>query len=319
MLATYAHDGADIIHNHGLWLLPNRYARLAARDAGIPLVISPRGMLEPWARQRSRLKKWIAWRLFESANMHAAAAFHATSAEEARSIRDCGIRAPIAVIPNGVAASMLSPSGRVPDRSLVPGIGAHRYVVFMSRLHPKKGLEMLLAAWNIVRPEYPDVRLLLAGPDLTGYRPTLERRASELGLDDSVIFAGPLDGEPKSAALTHADLFVLPSFSENFGIVVAEALAHGTPVITTTGTPWNRLVSRECGWWVEPTLDALARALRQGLALSDHERRAYGERGRALVRETCSWDAIASDTAAFYRWIRDDGCRPSLAPTFLAE
>jgi glycosyltransferase involved in cell wall biosynthesis len=319
LLLAQARDGADILHNHGLWLLPNRYARVAARRAGIPLVISPRGMLEPWARRRSRVKKWVAWHLFESANLRAATAFHATSVDEARSIRACGIRAPIAIIPNGVAESMLAPTGVVPERSLVPGVGDRPYVLFMSRLHPKKGLEMLLAAWHALRGELRDTRLLVAGPDLTGYGPVIERRARELQITDSVVFHGALDGIVKSAALTHAAVFVLPSFSENFGLVVGEALAHGLPVITTTGTPWRALETHQCGWWIEPTVDALVGALREALALTGPERRGYAERARSLVRENHSWDAIGSDTATFYRWIRDENCRPSSAPPFLAE
>jgi glycosyltransferase involved in cell wall biosynthesis len=312
-------DGADIVHNHGLWLLTNRDARIVARRARVPLVISPRGMLEPQARRRGRFKKWVAWRLSESTNMRAAAAFHATSVEEARSIRACGVRAPIAVIPNGVAESMLSPTGAAPARSLVAGVGDRRYVLFMSRLHPHKGLESLLDAWAAIQRESPDVRLIIAGPDVIGYQPFLERRARDLHVSDTVIFPGALDGERKSAALEHADAFVLSSLSESFGIVIAEALAHGLPVITTTGTPWQRLVTHECGWWVDPTVDALVGALREALALSPQQRRGYAQRGRALVREICSWSAIASDMATFYRWICDDRCKPPLAPTFLAE
>jgi glycosyltransferase involved in cell wall biosynthesis len=266
-------------------------------------------MLEPWARRRARVKKWIAWQLFESANLGAARAFHATSAEEAESIRACGVRAPIAVIPNGVAAQ-----APVADAPPVRG----RYVLFMSRLHPKKGLEMLLDAWSAVRGAHPDVRLVISGPDLIDYRPTLERKARTLALGESTLFHDPLHGEAKSSALAKAEVFVLPSFSENFGIVVAEALSHGTPVITTRATPWASLEENRCGWWIDPTVDALTSALSTALALSPDERRAYGDRGRALVRDSCSWDAIAADTAAFYRWICEDNCRPSLAPTFLA-
>jgi glycosyltransferase involved in cell wall biosynthesis len=319
LLSKEARAGADIVHNHGLWLFPNRYAMLAAQAAGIPLVISPRGMLEPWARQRGRLKKWIAWRLFEGTNIRSAAAFHATSAGEARSIRACGVRAPIAIIPNGVAESMLVQGSEIPARSLVPGGGDRRYVLFMSRLHPKKGIEMLLAAWKAIQFEHADLSLLVAGPDLDSYRPVLERRARELGVADTVTFHGPIDGEEKSATLTHAEVFVLPSFSENFGIVIAEALAHGAPVITTTGTPWQSLELNQCGWWIDPNVDALVGALRKALALSRQERQDYAERGKALARNTCSWDAIARDTVSFYRWIRDDHCRPSPAPPFLAE
>lgn len=318
LLKTATRGECDIVHNHGLWLQPNRYARLTAKAVSASLVISPRGMLESWARGQKRLKKWVGWHLFEAANIHAATAFHATSVEEARSIRDCGVRAPIAIIPNGVGEATLALDGDVPERSLVPGPPGGRYVLFMSRLHPKKGLEMLLSAWAALRSDFPDVRLLVVGPDLTGYTSTLRRRAQALGIEESVTFHGALDGRRKAAAYAHAAVFVLPSFSENFGIVVGEALAHGIPVVTTTATPWRSLEANKCGWWVDPNVDAIRRAIREALSLSEAQCREYGERARALARSSDSWDVIATKTAAFYRWIRDDRCSPSTAPPFLA-
>jgi len=319
LLARVARD-ADIVHNHGLWLFPNRYARIAAERAGVALVTSPRGMLEPWSRNRARLKKLIAWQLYESANVRGATAFHATSDEEARSIRACGVRAPIAVIPNGVGAPTSLTGARAAElRASLPGVGQKRYVLFLSRLHPKKGLELLLDAWRLIHDELRDVHLLIAGSDRTGYRATLEAKARDLGISDSVTFAGWIDGDLKGAAFANAEVFVLPSFSENFGTVVAEALSHGLPVITTTATPWKELAERRCGWCIDIGVAPLARSLREALTLSSHDRAEFAERGRALVRDRFSWERIASDMVTFYRWVSCERCRAAAAPTFLAE
>jgi glycosyltransferase involved in cell wall biosynthesis len=134
-----------------------------------------------------------------------------------------------------------------------------------------------------------------------------------------VTFVGSLDGDLKSAAFANAEVFVLPSFSENFGIVVAEALAHGAPVITTKATPWRSLVDHRCGWWIDTGVEPLVTALRAALVLSSAERADRAARGRALVRERFSWGPIAAAMAEFYAWICDEHCRPAVAPPFLAE
>jgi glycosyltransferase involved in cell wall biosynthesis len=309
---------SDVVHNHGVWLLPNRYARLASERAAVPLVISPRGMLDPWSRRRGRIKKLAAWHLYERSNIRAAAAFHATSDEEARSIRACGVRVPIAVIPNGVDVPACIDSLRSAElRARLPG-GDKRYVLFLSRLHPKKGIELLLAAWRTVHDEQPNVHLLIAGGDEGGYRATLEEHASRLGVAASVTFTGPIDGELKAIAYANAHVFVLPSFSENFGIVVAEALAHGAPVIATKATPWEVAATHGCGWWIDVGAAPLVNALRSALAASEQERCDMAARARLLAHDRFAWGPIAKDMANFYQWICDDHCRPSTAPGFLA-
>jgi glycosyltransferase involved in cell wall biosynthesis len=379
---------ADIVHNHGLWMWPNAYAREAAVAARKPLVISPRGMLEAWSLNRSRWRKAVAWRLFEKKNLQSAAMFHATAASEARSIEESfshrltridadrvraaaqtglgenartkvtlGARGaslneedlrltnlklktttgvPVVVAPNGVD---------LPDLELRPGRGmleerfpelkGRRWVVFMSRLHPKKGIDVLLRAWraqqNVEQGKTEGVSvkqcfgravqdgrqegerrqqtetlphrhtetprrgavLVLAGSDLTGYRREVEKMVRELGVQDSVVIAGEVQGKMKDALLANADLFVLPSYSENFGIVVAEAMAWGRPVIASTGTPWKEVAEVGAGWWVKPEEEALAGALAQAIGKGREELEAKGARGRALVQERYTWSAPA--------------------------
>jgi glycosyltransferase involved in cell wall biosynthesis len=286
---------ADVVHNHGLWMWPNAYAREAAVAAQRPLVISPRGMLEPWALGRSRFKKAVAWWLFERANLHRAALFHATAESEARSIRSLRLSAPVVVVPNGVDCPDLE---QAPARSILeddfPILRGRRWVAFLSRLHPKKGLDVLLHAWvSCVGHESAGRVLVLAGPDLTGYRERVESMVRHMGLSESVVLTGELEGEAKSALLAHAELFVLPSYSENFGLVVAEAMSWARPVITTTATPWTDLPGAGAGWCVPPEAGPLAAAMREAFSISSDRLDAMGLAGRRLVESRFRWKDAA--------------------------
>jgi glycosyltransferase involved in cell wall biosynthesis len=294
----------QIIHQHGIWApMTYRLGRFAVRR-GVPLVISPHGMLEPWALRHHVFRKRLAWVLYQYRNLKAAAVLHATSAGEASQFRRLGLPGPVAVIPLGVR-----PVSPVPlDPAAVTAVKDRRQVLFLSRIHPKKGLALLLEAWAAT--EVPDWELVIAGIDQGRHQADMETLAARLGLGDRVRFAGPLFGVAKDTAFRRADLFVLPSHSENFGIVVAEALQYGLPVITTTGTPWRHLPAESCGWCVEPAVAALAGALREALALSDEERRAMGRRGLELVERDHRWPRVAAQFGDLYRWAAGVGPRP---------
>ena len=344
---------ADVVHNHGLWMWPNAYAREAAVAVGKPLISSPRGMLEAWSLGRSKLRKAVAWRLFERKNLQSAAMFHATAESERESIRnvfshgsaridtdsfsaeDLGGKScssekakeiPIVVAPNGVDLPDL---GRRPGREVLetrfPELRDRRWVVFMSRLHPKKGVDVLLRAWRnqqnveqgawgmeqgagVENPgggESLSPVLVLAGSDLIGYRKDIERMIKELGLEDSVVITGEVAGEEKDCLLANAVVLVLPSYSENFGIVVAEAMAWGRPVIASTGTPWKEIADVGAGWWVKPEEDVLAGALAEALGQGREELDAMGAKGRALVERSYTWEAPAAKLVRAYEEISD--------------
>jgi glycosyltransferase involved in cell wall biosynthesis len=176
-----------------------------------------------------------------------------------------------------------------------------RQVLYLGRLHPLKGLEILLDAWaTVTRPGAAagPWELVIAGPDEQGTRARLEAQARTLGLTN-LTFPGPLYGEAKRRALAEADLFALPSRTENFGIAVAEALAAGLPVITTKGTPWSE-IEGSCGWWVDANAGSIAQALAAAMRLSDAERAAMGARGRELVAAKYQWDAVGRAMAGLY-------------------
>ena len=289
-----------IVHDHGLWLPSNHAAARAARRAVCPFVVSVRGMLTPWSLEQSRAKKRVAWAIYQRRDLKSAALFHATAETEAEDIRRAGLRQPIALIPNGVELPEEYGTRR-PDE-------ATRQAIFLSRLHPKKGLLNLVQAWAQVRPE--GWELILAGPDADGHRAEIERTIEEAGIADAVRFTGTVGDDAKWDLYRRADLFVLPTFSENFGIVVAEALAAGIPVITTTGAPWQDLETHKCGWWIDIGVEPLVGALRDAMARSDGERQEMGQRGRKLVETTYSWEHVAEQMGAVYGWLLGQGEKP---------
>ena len=329
-------QNTDIVHNHGLWMWPNAYAREAAVAAAKPLIISPRGMLESWSLNRSKLRKAVAWRLFEKRNLQSAVMFHATSGEEKNSIEEFishrltrmtedsfsggdpagksslsekAKKVPVVVAPNGVdLPDLMRKPGREILESKFPKLKDRRWVVFMSRLHPKKGIDVLLRGWARQKEESLGLLvssslspvLILAGSDLIGYRKDIERMIKELGLGDSVVITGEVAGEEKDCLLANAEVFVLPSYSENFGIVVAEAMAWGRPVIASMGTPWQEVADVGAGWWVKPEEDALAVALAEELGKGREELDAMGAKGRALVEERYGWSVPAERLTKAY-------------------
>ena len=220
-------------------------------------------MLEPWALEFKARKKKIAWMLYQQRIIASADVVVATSEQECNNIKQMFPRLPVAIIPNGV--NMPSVTEVLTNNRNVDRV---RTVLFMSRIHPVKNLTGLLHAWSSLSREVVDGwRLQIAGPDEAGYAEEVMLQIRELCLHDTVELIGAIDEDHKEAVLQSADIFVLPSFTENFGLVVAEALAYGLPVIATTGTPWQDLPRRGCGWWVAPGSDTLTEALRQAMIM----------------------------------------------------
>jgi glycosyltransferase involved in cell wall biosynthesis len=291
---------AQIIHANGLWTAPTLYPAWAARRSAAILVCSPRGTLSPVALVRSAYRKRIFWLLAQRGAVADAALLHATSEQEYRDIRAFGLRQPVVVIPNGVD---------VPETLARRRRGGRRRLLYLGRLHPIKGLETLLQAWAQVAPEFDDWELRLVGPGEEAYVARLTRLAADLRLP-RVAFAGPSYGAEKTREYQSAELYVLPSLSENFGMSVAEALAHGLPVITTHGAPWSGVEARDCGWWVPGATEAIAWALRQALAKNPPALAQMGARGRDWMLANYSWKSVARSMEQAYEWIRHGGELP---------
>ena len=294
----------DVLHDHGAWLPSNIAAAWVARRAAVPFVATPRGMVTEWSLSHQTWKKRIAWPLYQKWIFQQASFFHATAQAEVDNLRALRMTQPAAVVPNGVEIPESLPDTSETDE---------KRALFLSRIHPKKGLPMLLEAWDQLRPERWTLELV--GPSENEHRAELEAQARDLGLGDSVVFSGPVDDADKWQKYATADLFVLPTYSENFGIVVAEALAAGVPVLTTTGAPWSIVEERDCGWWVKPQKGDIATALADALRRSDEERRAMGKRGRRLVEERFSWQSVGQKMASAYRWVLEGEGRPDFIRT----
>ena len=286
---------ADVIHNHGLWLMPNVSAGRAAANGPTPLVMSPRGMLGPAALAFSRLKKSAFWALLQGRTMRGAACIHVTSEQEYKEIRSFSLVNPVAIIPNGIDLPELPA-----QPTAAPAI--ERVVLSLGRIHPKKGLARLVRAWSKVETGRPAWQLKIVGPPEAGHDNELRALAMALGLT-RVSVEGPIYGDAKTTAYREADVFVLPTLNENFGLTVAEALAAGTPAISTTGAPWGGLESEGCGWWVDHGVESLAATLVDAMALPREVLRAMGDKGRKWMVRDFSWDRVARDMLDVYLWL----------------
>lgn len=286
----------DVFHDNGIWLPHNHQLATIARRNSIPRVVSLRGMLEPWAFNHKWLKKRVAWYLYQRADLMIADKHHATSAAELQSINRRNLGVAVELIPNGIDLPDVSTSVSVSK----PANGI-RTALFVGRIYPVKGLPMLIDAWAQVHPA--GWRLRIVGPDEAGHRAEVEHRIQQHQLADAISFAGPLNQEDTTTAYQQADLFVLPSFTENFGMAIGEAMAHGLPVLTTKGTPWSALVEHNCGWWVEANVNSLVHALREATSTDVSRLTAMGIRGRTLVRESFNWQSVAARFVNLYHQI----------------
>jgi glycosyltransferase involved in cell wall biosynthesis len=293
----------DIIHDHGLWGQTNWSSTSIALRRKIPLVISTRGTLSPWALKYKGLRKRIAWKCFQQSILQAAGLLHSTSYKEAEDLRKLGLKTPIAVIPNAL---------ELPVENLFPKIistsSSEKVALFLSRIHPVKGLLDLMQAWSAVRP--PGWRMLVVGRDENGFLSEVQQVTNSLGLSDIVEFIGPVDSKKKWDYYRRANLFILPSYSENFGLVIAEALACGVPVITTTGTPWKEIKDWQCGWWIEPGVNTLTEVLTQATSMPFIDLCQMGQRGANLIKSKYQWDAAAMKMIQAYQWVLGRGTRP---------
>jgi glycosyltransferase involved in cell wall biosynthesis len=281
----------DVLHDNGIWLLHNhRLAEIAAKR-GLARMVSIRGMLEPWAMNHKGSKKRVAWWLYQRRDLKRACCHHTTAQAEADNLQCLGLGVPVCVIPNGVDVPEVA--AKVEIRK-----AEKKKALFLGRIYPVKGLPMLIEAWARVRPD--GWILQIAGPDEAGHRAQVEQAVCAAGLAEVISFLGPLDGEAKIAVLLAANLFVLPTYSENFGMAIAEALAHGLPVLTTTGAPWPMLPGHGCGWWVEPTIDGISEGLRQATSLDPATLHAMGTKGREWVKTEFGWQRVAKQFVSIY-------------------
>ncbi len=290
---------ANLLHCHSIWLMPPVYCAAAAQQTKCPFVISPRGTLSPWAFRRGSPLKRIAWPLLQRRAVQSATCFHATSAEEAQDIRRHGFRQPIAVIPNGID---------VPEAAA--DVSAREPVVlFLGRIHPKKGIEDLLEVWRSLAPRFPNWSVDIAGPVDSDYARLLKHRSASMRLP-RLHFVGELSGDAKWRAFRRASIFVLPTRSENFGIAVAESLASGTAAVVSKGAPWEGVITEQCGWWHDIGTAGLSESLTEALERPIEDLHRMGAAGRAWMARDFAWNSIAVRMKQVYEWLLGHGKRP---------
>lgn len=281
----------NVVHDNGIWLAHNHRLAQLARSASVPRIVSIRGMLEPWARGHRATKKAIAWSLYQRRDLARASRLHAATEVEAAGLGRIGLEVPVRVIPNGVDIPTMAPRADAPDRVI-------RNALFLGRIYPVKGLDILITAWEKSKPA--GWRLTVAGPDERGHRSEVERMVERAGLKDSIHFAGPAYGIAKSRLFESADLFVLPTRSESFGMAIAEALAYAVPVLTTTAAPWPMLESTGSGWRVDPEPNAVAEGLSVATRQPPEILSLMGLRGREYVEANLKWSVIAKQFISLY-------------------
>lgn len=286
----------DVLHIHGLWNRVVWAAAHEARRAGVPYVLSPRGMLEDAAVAHHSWRKRAAYALFERRTIQGAARLHATSDREAAGMRQFRPSASIVCIPNGVELpNAVPPAGR--GRPDAPSF------LFLGRLHPIKRLDLLVDAFIRVRAEHPDARLVIAGPDEAGLRPELTARAG--GAAASIQWLGQVTAEQRDTLLAESSALVLCSNSESFGVSVLEAMAAGVPVVVSNTCGWNDVGEHGAGLVVPQRADAIAEALSR-LIQYPVEAGEMGRRGQALVARRFQWEAIAREFLSMYGEIARD-------------
>lgn len=309
-------DSADLIHVHGLWMYPGILAANVSRARGCKRVVSPHGMLEPWALKNSPWKKRLASWIFERNNLQSAHCLHALCVREAQNFRNYGLRNPIAVIPNGVDwDGMPVPEGKSEFFKQYPELKGRRVLLFLSRVHPKKGLIDLLHAWVKTRPGQNNWALLVVGPDELGHEAELKKMTEDLLIERDIVFYGPAYGKKKGELLSSVDAFVLPSHSEGFSMAVLEAAAAGLPILLTKECNFPELAGAEAAIEVPAGLAGISEGLSRFLALTDSEREEMGSKARELVRQSYTWPTIAREMMAVYNWLADEGPRPGCIQT----
>jgi len=338
----------EIIHTHGIWQYPSVATLAWHKKCAGPYLVSPHGMLDPWALQNSAWKKRAARMLYEGSHLRRAACLRALCESEARSIRAYGLRNPICVIPNGIDLPRVVEGSelRVESSALKRLAAGRKIVLYLGRIHPKKGLVNLLKAWKQVSGRWSVAGgqssgwvLAIAGWDEGGHEAGLKRLATELGLafadatEDkaesrrqrtesrnptsdlcppaSVLFLGPQFGDEKGACYRDCDAFILPSFSEGLPMVVLEAWAYGKPVLMTPECNLPEGFAAGAALHLGPSAESIAQILEDLFRAPPSALRSMGEKGRELVRDRFAWPKVAAEMKAVYDWVLGSGSKPS--------
>ncbi|MEE4213092.1 MAG: glycosyltransferase [Parvularcula sp.] len=294
----------DALHLHGIWLMISRDVLRWKRATGKPVIISPHGMLDPWALKNSSWKKKVVSHAFEYANLRSADCLHALNTAEAEAIRSFGLTNPIAIIPNGAHLPELSKEVRKRER--------RNKMLFLGRIHKKKGLLELVRAWENFSQQAPglfsDWELVIAGWDDGGHLSELKAETHRLGMGDNIHIQGPVFGEAKEQLLRSVDAFILPSHSEGMPMTVLEAWSYKLPVFMTRHC--NLSVGFSSGAAIEISTDPIEMAKSLANAVGAGKLHGMGAAGRRLVEEKFLWGKIAAQHSDTYKWLVGQAEKP---------
>ena len=283
----------DLVHINGIWELPNVVMQNVAEKKGIPVIISPHGMLEPWIMNKNRLKKVVAMILYQRKSIKKANCLHATAESEQNNILELGFNNHIEIIENGI---------KTENVRIKKSWERTKTILFLSRVHPKKGIENLIDAIVEMNGQFSTYKVIIAGEGDPAYVDQLKARVRKKQVDENLFdFRGGVYGEAKWELYRQADVFALPTYSENFGIVIPEALISGTPVITTVGAPWKDLEQYHCGWWIKCGVEPLKEALSGFVEKSESELKEMGLNGQRLVEEKYTDRSMGKKMVQLYK------------------
>lgn len=293
----------DIIHGQCIWEPLFHQVGHIAHINNIPFILTPRGTLEPWSLNQKKIKKKIALALYQRRDLDKCSCIYSTSDMEADHIRGLGFRNPISVIPNGIEID------GYPRRDI--SVEINKQILFLSRIHPKKGIEVLIEAWKSIINTYNGWSLKIVGNGNYEYIESIRKIIQEKGLSDSISVLDPVYGKAKIELYQSSSAFVLPSYSENFGMVIAEAMSCGLPVITTTNTPWEVLNDMNVGWCIPLSVGKLAETLSSAMSLSPESLFDMGQRASLMINDLFNYRSCALKNKQLYEWIINGGKAPS--------
>ncbi len=301
-------NGIDVVQLQSVWSLDYHKFAIICRRHDIPYLITPRGMLEPWSMKQKAFKKNIAMLLYQKRDLNKAACIYTTAEMEAQNVRGLGIKAPCSVIPNGIETDGYPCRN---NKNMVK-----KQILFLSRIHVKKGIELLIDAWKILANDYPEWIIKIVGNGDEEYINQLKTKIAKAGLEGYIKIIPPVFGEDKVELYQSSALFVLPSYSENFGMVIAEAMSCGVPVITSKFTPWSFLNEEKAGWCIKLNLDNLVTTLRESLNKTFDEIYQMGQNGAKLVRNRYDYRSVAKQTLNLYEWLLGNRNKPEFVDMY---
>lgn len=290
----------DLVHTNAIFSYPVLPAHWICQLHRVPYIVTPHGMLEPWALSYKAWKKRLYYTLFEKKSLQNASAIQITGSPEVNNVKSLGIETPLIFAPNGIHYQDFETP---PDPNVFyqqfPDTRNKTLILFLGRIDPKKGLDLLATAFAKVNAQFPQTHLIIAGPDNTGFLPVAQSYFAQAGCLDAVTFTGMLTGSVKYAALAAANLYVAPSYSEGFSMSVLEGMASGLPCVITTGCNFPEAAKAEAAFVVNIDADEIASILIQCLK-SPQQAKEIGDRARKLILEKYTWDRIASNLIEVY-------------------